>query len=421
MLVGMAPASQRRHTVLFTLLYASEGAPIGFIWWALPTVLRAADVPIERITALTAVLVLPWTFKFLWAPLVDRLRSRRWGFRAWIASAQLAMAGCLVPLIWIDPVEHFAVWQALLLAHAVAAATQDVAIDAFAIQVVPETGRGLLNGSMQAGMLVGRSVFGGGSLIVLGLFGREWILAALVVWILVALGALGALRLAEPAARGGAGAPRLGAALRAMLRRRTTWWGLAFALVGAAGFEAAGQLAGPYLVDRGETTSAIGLFFGAVVVAATITGGLVGGRISDRWGRLRSCAVFLLGFVAVIAALGVIDFGGAASPLVRYLLLGAMYLFVGLFTAASYALFMDLTDPAIGGTQFSTYMSATNACESWSAWVGGRVAGASGYPAAFLVMSAASLVGLPVLARLRRLAASRRRASASTSPSRGGR
>jgi predicted MFS family arabinose efflux permease len=318
-------------------------------------------------------------------------------------------------------VEHFALWQALLLAHAVAAATQDVAIDAFAIQVVPETGRGLLNGSMQAGMLVGRSVFGGGSLLVLGLFGREWILAALVVWILAALAALGGLRLAEPAARGGDGAPRLGAALRAMLRRRTTWWGLAFALVGAAGFEAAGQLAGPYLVDRGETTSAIGLFFGAVVVAATMTGGLVGGRISDKWGRLRSCAVFLLGFVAIIAALGVMDFGGAASPLARYLLLGAMYLFVGLFTAASYALFMDLTDPAIGGTQFSTYMSATNACESWSAWVGGRVAGASGYPVAFLVMSAASLAGLPVLARLRRLAASRRRAGASLSPSRGDR
>jgi hypothetical protein len=80
-----------------------------------------------------------------------------------------------------------------------------------------------------------------------------------------------------------------------------------------------------------------------------------------------------------------------------------MYLFIGLFTAASYALFMDLTDPEIGGTQFSAFMSATNACESWSALAGGRIAGASGYPAAFVVMCIASLGSLPILARLRRI------------------
>jgi len=57
--------------VLFTLLYLSEGAPIGFIWWAMPTRLRAAGVSVEEITWLTAILVLPWTFKWLWAPVID--------------------------------------------------------------------------------------------------------------------------------------------------------------------------------------------------------------------------------------------------------------------------------------------------------------------------------------------------------------
>ncbi len=150
--------NQRQGRIaLFTLLYLSEGAPIGFIWWALPTILRTAGVGVPKITALTAMLVLPWVFKFLWAPLVDAMRTPRWGFRAWIISAQLAMGATLLPLIWLDPAGHFQWWGVLLLFHAIFAATQDVAIDAMAINLVPEHQRGTLNGCMQAGMLVGRS------------------------------------------------------------------------------------------------------------------------------------------------------------------------------------------------------------------------------------------------------------------------
>ncbi len=75
-----------------------------------------------------------------------------------------------------------------------------------------------------------------------------------------------------------------------------------------------------------------------------------------------------------------------------------MYFFIGLFTASSYALFMDLTDARLGGTQFSAFMSATNGCESWSAWAGGRIVGPGHhYAAAFLIMCGASLLSLPLL------------------------
>ena len=91
---------------------------------------------------------------------------------------------------------------------------------------------------------------------------------------------------------------------------------------------------------------------------------------------------------------------GGAGPAVLLTLLTGMYFFVGLFTAASYALFMDLTDPRLGGTQFSTYMAATNGCEAWSTWTGGRIAGSAGYPTAFLAMSIASLVSLVLVRRM---------------------
>jgi MFS family permease len=188
--------------------------------------------------------------------------------------------------------------------------------------------------------------------------------------------------------------------LRVAFGRRTTWVGLGFALISAAAFEATGQLAGPFLVDRGVPGETIGVFFGGFVVGATLTGGLIGGALSDRWGRTRSVGFFLAGFVVMIACLSLADLTSANATVLMAGLTG-MYVFVGLFTAASYALFMDLTDPRLGGTQFSTYMAATNGCESWSAWAGGRIAGTSGYPAAFLAMSAASLASLLFLGLLR--------------------
>lgn len=391
----------RAQLVLFTVLYAAEGAPIGFIWWALPTLLRTAGVPIEQITGLTAMVLLPWIFKFAWAPLVDALRGPRWGFRAWIAASQLLMGLTLLPLLWLDPASEFGAWRALLLMHAAAAATQDVAIDALAINTVPPERRGLLNGCMQAGMLAGRSVFGGGTLLAAAWLGYDWIVILLIGWIWITL--LAVLILGGPEA---APADRSGLFVRALigaLRRPATWLGLAFALTSAAAFEATGQLAGPFLVDRGVEASTIGVFFGVTVVAAMLAGGLLGGRISDRWGRLRSVATFLAGFVAMILLLAAADRAGAGQTMTLLALLAGMYFFVGLFTAASYALFMDLTDPRLGGTQFSTYMAATNGCEAWAVWTGGRIAGSAGYPAAFVVMSAASLISLLVLPGVSRL------------------
>jgi hypothetical protein len=61
---------------LFASLYFAEGAPIGFLWWALPATLREAGAPVERITALTAMLALPWAVKFVRAPLIDLSAGR---------------------------------------------------------------------------------------------------------------------------------------------------------------------------------------------------------------------------------------------------------------------------------------------------------------------------------------------------------
>lgn len=383
----------RGRTAVFAILYASEGAPIGFIWWALPTLLRSADVPVSQITSLTAVLLLPWVLKFLWAPMLDLLRGPRWGYRAWIVTSQLLMATTLAPLIWLDPVSRFDTWRLLLLMHAIAAATQDVAIDALVISSSPPSERGRLNGAMQAGMLIGRSLFGGGVLLVGATLGIAGIIAALIAWICVPLVVISLVR--EPTRVGVIAATiPVGAALAQVFRLRSTWIGLAFALTGAAAFEATGQLAGPFLVDRGVATETIGVFFGVYVVLATLIGGLVGGWLSDRWGRAHALALFLVAVVGTVATLGWIDVRGGASATLLITILVAMYFTVGLFTVASYAFFMDLTHPRVGATQFTTFMAATNGCESWSAWAAGALVASSGYGWTFLVMAGVSLGAL---------------------------
>ena len=381
---------------LFTLLYVSEGGPIGFIWWALPTILRTRGLPVDEITSLTAILVLPWVFKFLWAPLVDSLRYARWGYRGWIISTQSIMGLTLIPLVWLDPVNDYAWWRSLLLLHAISAATQDVSVDALAINTVPEHSRGAINGYMQAGMLLGRSVFGGGALLASAYIGLHWVFIVLIACVWLSLVMLLFVKEPESETDQKTGLPAFVSNLKHAFQRRNTWIGLLFALFSAAAFEATGALAGPFLIDRGVSKETVGFFFTLPVVAATMTGGLIGGRISDRIGRIKAVALFLVGFVASVLLLSAGDYFRASQPF----LLGSLftlYIFIGLFTAASYALFMDLTDRRVGGTQFSTYMSATNGCESWSGWTGGRIAASAGYGASFLTMSIVSLLSLPLL------------------------
>jgi MFS transporter (putative signal transducer) len=285
-----------RELAVFGLLYVSEGAPIGFIWTALPTWLRAHGMPVGSVTSLSAALVLPWALKFLWAPLIDALGGARFGRRSFIVAAQLGMGGCLIPLLFLDPVERAGTFGALLFAHAFCAATQDAAIDGYALASVPRAQHGRLNGVLQAGMLLGRAAFGGPMLLVANRFGLGAVIALLVLVIWCSLAVLLARRPAEElqeVPRVGAFSA-LGASMRAMLGRRSAWLGLGFALFGATAFEVVGGLRGPFLIDRGAAQTTIAWLFALPCRLAMLLGGLGGGFLADRRGAARVTAVALV-------------------------------------------------------------------------------------------------------------------------------
>jgi hypothetical protein len=85
-----------------------------------------------------------------------------------------------------------------------------------------------------------------------------------------------------------------------------------------------------------------------------------------------------------------------------FVLLALIGVGIGVFTAATYAMYMNLTQPSIAATQFSTFMGAINGCEAWSVYVLGRLIAGWGYGPGFLAMCVASLFALPILARLAR-------------------
>ena len=297
----------------------------------------------------------------------------------------------------------------VLFVHALSAATQDVAIDALCISVTDETERGQLNGWMQSGMLAGRAAMGGGAL-VLG----QWMGDAAVVVILISIttfsgGLLSMSRLpvtfpAESSTREdthGTIRERLQLVLGDLafaLKSRRTWIGMLFALTGPAAYKAFEVVIGPFLIDHGFTRLEVGKFTAVVMIGAMVLGSIVGGQLADRFGRRNFVAVSLLFIIGCLSALAVTDLAAdQANGLHLQVLIAATAFGIGLFTVALYAMYMDMTMPAIAATQFSAFMGATNGCESWSTFAMGRLVGRFGYPVGILTLAAVSLFSLPLL------------------------
>jgi len=388
-------ATPTRRKVLFGFLYLSEGAPIGFIWLGMPTRMRTLDVPLDRITWLLALLILPWTLKFLWAPVVDVLRGSRWGFKHWIMVCQSLMALTLVPLWFLDLRTEFSVVAVWLLLHAISAATQDVSIDALCINASTPDERGALNGWMQCGVLTGRAVMGGGSLVLERWIGFSGVVAVLIGLVLVSLVLLLGCR-EQVADRATDETTRKihskhkdswRKELVELMRTRSMWIGLGFALLVPAAFKSLEAVLGPFLVDRGFDEFSIGTFTSTAMIAGMIGGSLLAGRLSMRMSAQRLVGLAVAGNVAAILALAATDWivgGDKSTELLVGLTMVAMT--IGLLTVALYNWLMNLTNPRLAATQFTAFMAATNACEAWSTAAVGQLQGSLGYAGAMAIL-----------------------------------
>src|SRR3954462_12377147 len=125
------------RTASVTLLSFSSGLPFALVLTAIPDWMRRIGMDI-RVVGLIPLAQAPWTFKFLWSPLMDRFEPPRLGRRrGWAAIAQMALLLGILGLAGLgNRPETPWVVGALALAIAFASATQDIAVDAYAVDVL---------------------------------------------------------------------------------------------------------------------------------------------------------------------------------------------------------------------------------------------------------------------------------------------
>jgi len=152
----LAESSRMRYAA-GSSMYFAQGIPYGLMNIAVPAWLASQGVGAGQIASFLAIIILPWAFKLLSGPLMDRYQFLAMGRRRpWVMGAQLGMTLSFFGLVLIEnPVEQIGLLMMLGLLINVFAATQDVAVDGMAIDVTPVDEQGRLNGFMVFGKAIG--------------------------------------------------------------------------------------------------------------------------------------------------------------------------------------------------------------------------------------------------------------------------
>ncbi len=276
------------------LLYFVEGLPFGMFVDNLPVYFRVHGVSLGAI-GLMSLLRLPWSAKFLWAPLLDQV-GRRW---QWIAGALCAMAMALVALQALPPAPVGPTLTLVLLVFTVAAATQDIAIDAYTIELLDRGEEGIANG-VRVSAYRAAIIVGGGALVAL---------AAWVGWpgtYLLTAGAMIAFALVVSRLpvlpRRPHGPGEWMHALKTWLARPGAPAVGLFIMLYKLADTSIGPMVKPFWLARGLTVEEIALVSTTFGVGASVLGALVGGALTSRWGIVR--ALVVLGLAQTSASLG---------------------------------------------------------------------------------------------------------------------
>lgn len=267
-----------RKLLVVSLIYFAEGFPLGLIEQTLPVYFRIHGMSLVHM-GLLSLLSLPYALKFLWAPAVDFLGARR----QWIAATQFLMAACILVLVPLNPSDPSTFLWVCVASLAVLSATQDIAVDAYSIELLNPSELGIANGFRQAAYRVALVVAGGLFVALGGWAGWRltYICAAMVLGVCCFL----AFRLPHvEVQRPRFSAKSLIAPVRDFLGRRGVVQVALFILLYKLGDMSMGPMVRPFWLDRGLSTTEIGLITGTFGVLAAIAGGLAGGVFMARFG-----------------------------------------------------------------------------------------------------------------------------------------
>ena len=295
----------QRRVLVVLLLGFSSGLPIVLVGSTLQAWMKESGIDIKTIGLFAAVAV-PYNVKFLWAPLVDsldvpvlgRLLGRR---RAWLLLSQAWLMAAIACLGLCDPAISAFLVAIGALVVATASATQDIVVDAFRVESLPENEQAAGMASYVAAYRVGALISGAGALFLVAAFesafgGRgAWTACYAVMAVLVLIGVLGTLLAREPASSAAAEADHaLPAhknslkrafssaldAFRDFLARHLAIAALAFVALFKLADALAFALLTPFVLDLGFSLTQLATIRNGVGFVVAVLGGFAGGLVA---------------------------------------------------------------------------------------------------------------------------------------------
>jgi MFS transporter (putative signal transducer) len=377
-------------------LYVAQSVIGGITWTGLPAVMRKAGVSLDMI-GFVSLIALPWVFKFLWAPAVERYRlppeGRNRSGTIVIVGGLVSIAG-LVLVGALDPANALPILGVLTII-AFAASTVDIACDGFAVQSLAKHHHGWGNAAQVGGAYLGSALGGGLFLYLVGTAGWHvaiWAMAA--VLLLLGFPFLFAVVPRMPAETR-EHVPSLAAALHRPLLRK--------GLVAAATFVIAQKMAagmiGPFLVDAGVDLATIGVLNGIGSLLVGTAAALLGGGCVRLWGTR---TVLILALLLQAVLLSLFAFAGWSNALpVPALMALAVASSSGIMAfgfVALYAQFMRWSDPQQAGVDFTLFQCMDALVSMAGGIAAGYIANAFGYGVFFAGAAGVAVAVIPVIA-----------------------
>lgn len=398
---SLARAMKSWRTAAVALLSFSSGLPLGLVWYSIPDWMRDIGVDI-RIVGLFTLAQAPWAFKVVWSPLMDRFVPPFWGRRrGWAAVTQLSLAvlGLLLAGVGGHP-EAIWVVGAIALAIALASASQDIAIDAYAVEVLHQDEQGAAVGARIALYRAAMFVAGGFAITRAAEYGWPVVNAFLGLFYLVFI--LITWRAPEPeervvapkSLRDAVWLPFIG-----FLSRHRALEILAFVFLYKLADALVQALTRPFLIDMGYDAVARGERLAAVAMVATIAGAFLGGWVTTLIGLGHSLWIF--GFLQLFSNLGYFLVSVVGEP--RHGLMyaaGGFELFTsGMGTGAFSVLLLRMTQKRFSATQYALFSSLFALPRLLAGPISGFAVDAIGWSAFFLATIPVGLPGLVMLSR----------------------
>jgi len=396
-------------------IYVAQGIPFGFVTVALAAWLASHGGGANAVGKVIALAVLPWSFKWLWGPVVDSGLCGALGRRRpWLIVAQAMMIATALLLLRAGGDTALLGWLVLL--HNVFVALQDVAIDALAVDMLEGNERERASGMMYGSSYVGTMVGGAGLGFIMARFGLPAAIVTLAAIQAVTLGVVLAIRerpgdrfFFGPAASSGAAttastAPGplalLGNLAIAMLRPAALRTGLGammmkvlpamlYVAMTVEMFKRLGWSEARFAEVSGGFGNLLGL-------AAAVAAGFLAAFFGPKTTAVAANSILAASWILLAARPSLWEHQATI-----YLWFGVHEACLAFMSVSLFALFMRVSTPAVAATQFTASMALMNLATSYGSWLAGPVSGWFDTPTTFLVAGLLQPLGALLLPDVR--------------------